>query len=319
MPIVIPEGQNGGRLFRNLETAGVPIIPQEEAASHEIRPARIGLLNLMPAEAMAATEVQWLRWMSGSVLQIEPVLVKFDNDEREREGASREEILCDYTAISAVAGQGLDGLIVTGDNLEIEPKVGIATRKPIGFKQIRYAKKLDEVIDWARDNVPSTIYSCLGGHYALNYLHGLPREIGDKKTFGVYSHQVLEPSSPFVRDMNSDIVSPHSRWGNVKPERLLGKSTLKILALSERVGWLLAEDDNNTGGKDLFIQGHPEYYRRDLDGEYQRDRRTGQTLPENYYEDDDPDKPIKQSWTTDARALHANYIQYIYERFSRAS
>ena len=44
-------------------------------------------MNLMPREAMEATEVQWLRWIGRqSVLQIVPVLIKFDDDKREAEG-----------------------------------------------------------------------------------------------------------------------------------------------------------------------------------------------------------------------------------------
>ncbi len=317
MPIIVPESVCDGRLHKNLEAAGVDVLSEEEAASRDMRPARIGLLNLMPAAAMEATEAQWLGSMGSGVLQVEPVLVKFDNDRRERSGASRADLLCDYTPFSEVAGIGLDGLIVTGDNLEIEPREGIATRQPIGLKQIQYADKLNEIIDWARGNVPSTIYSCLGGHYALNYLHGLPREIGETKTFGVYAHDLVAADSPFVRKMNSSIVSPHSRWGKVSPERMAGAGALRILALNEQIGWLLAEDANDAGGYDLFVQGHPEYYKNDLDGEYQRDKNKGQALPEGYYEDDDPEKPVMHSWATDAQALHANYTKYLYERFSR--
>ena len=44
-------------------------------------------------------------------------------------------------------------------------------------------------------------------------------------------------------------------------------------------------------GKQVFIQGHPEYDRMTLDGEYHRDLGKGlkPEIPCNYYENDDPD------------------------------
>ena len=316
MPIIVPEGCCDDRLSRNLENASIPTVGAEEVSQLDVVPTRIGLLNLMPAASMEATEMQWLRWIGSGPLQIEPVLVKFDNDQRESAGSSRAELLCDYTPFSEVAETGLDGLIVTGDNLEVEAFSGIASRKPIGLDQINYAKALNSIIDWARGNVPSTIYSCLGGHYALNYLHGLPREINPHKpkTFGVYEHDIVAPESPFVRDIKSPILSPHTRWGNISPERISTIKALTMLAINEQVGWLLVTDPNDTGGEDLFIQGHPEYYAHDLETEYLRDLSIGQAAPQNYYEDDDPDKPIKNTWESDARALHGNWIKYLFER-----
>lgn len=315
MPIIVPEACCDDRLYRNLQSEGIPTVGAEEASQLDVRSTRIGLLNLMPAASMEVTEIQWLRWIGSEVLQIEPVLVKFDDDEREKSGSSRAELLCDYTPFSEVAETGLDGLIVTGDNLEVEPLEGIASRQPIGLRQIRYADALNSVIDWARGNVPSTVYSCLGGHYALNYLHGLPREIDPHKpkTLGIYEHDIVVPDSPFVKDMNSPIVSPHSRWGKISPEHIQTIQALSILATNEQVGWLLVTDPNNNSGEDLFMQGHPEYYARDLEREYLRDRAIGQALPENYYQDDDPDQPIKTTWEGDARALHGNWINYLSE------
>ena len=319
MPIIVPEGCSGDRLYSNLSEEAVPLLREEEAASRDIRPARIGLLNLMPAEAMQATETQWLRWMGQSVLQIEPVLMKFDGDRREASGASRQEILADYLPFSRVADAGLDGLVVTGDNQEIEKHEGFSSGKsPREFEDLMYEKQLREVVDWARDNVGTTIYSCLGGHFALHHLYNLERKVDvDKKTFGVYRHDVVDEDSPFVRDMNSVIISPHSRWGNISVEEMERINELKVLAISQRVGWLLATSPNHAGGADLFVQGHPEYFKRDLDAEYRRDRENGQEVPQSYYEEDDPAKPIEHSWRTDARALHGNVIAEIYERISR--
>lgn len=316
MAIVTPAGDEC--FHERLAQAGVETIGETEAASRDVRPARIGLLNLMPRSAMEATEVQWFQYMGEEVLQVEPVLVKFDDDWRERDGASRQEILRRYTPFSEVRERGLDGLIVTGDNLEIKQHIGLASRDPIAEHEIKYMRSLEQVLNWAKENVHSTIYSCLAGHLALKHFHGLTRQVGDEKTVGVFEHDVVGPASPFTRGMNDTIRSPHSRWGFVTPEEIEGVPDLNILAISDEVGWLLVEEENEAGGRDLFVQGHPEYGRLDLHGEYMRDREEDGKVPKHYYKDDKPgEENVRQTWATDARALHANFVAMLYEKFSR--
>jgi homoserine O-succinyltransferase len=126
---------------------------------------------------MKRTETQWLQYMSHSVLQIEPVLVKFDDDKRERVGASRAEVLNRYRPFREVADSQIDGLIVTGDNLELRQSPDADPTDPLPFEEISYAEQLADVIDWARSNVRSTIYSCLASHFVLDYLYGVEREV----------------------------------------------------------------------------------------------------------------------------------------------
>ncbi len=203
-------------LFNHLEQEGALLIDEEGAETQDIRPARIGILNLMPAASMQETEAQWLRYMSNTVLQVEPVLIKFDDDSRELEGASRTEILSRYTAFSKVVDKGLDGLIVTGDNLEI--KETPSGRQLFDYTKVKHSRPLEEVIEWARKNVHSTIYSCWGAHYAMGHLYGLERELTAQKTFGVYRHRIDEERSDITQGMDDEISAPHSRWGNIRPE-----------------------------------------------------------------------------------------------------
>ncbi|HEX5456175.1 MAG TPA: homoserine O-succinyltransferase [Candidatus Saccharimonadales bacterium] len=318
MAIVTPGGDQG--FHERLIQAGVEAIPETEATTRDVRPARVGLLNLMPRSAMETTEVQWFQYMGEEVLQVEPVLVKFDDDWRERDGASRQQILRRYTPFSEVRERGLDGLIVTGDNLEIKQHIGFASRDPIPDDDIKYMRSLEQVLNWARENVQSTIYSCLAGHLALRYFHGLPRQVGGEKTLGVFEHDVVDPSSPFTRGMNDTIHSPHSRWGFISPEEIARVPDLGVLAINDEVGWLLVEEENEAGGRDLYVQGHPEYGRLDLHGEYMRDREEDGKIPKHYYKDEEPgEENVRQTWATDARALHANFVAMLYEKFSRGS
>lgn len=302
MPII---GDEHGILSARLAQDGVDVIEREAAEHQDIRPLRIGLLNLMPQPAMEAAEVQWLRHLGETVLQIDPVLIKFDDDWRERPGASRQSILGRYVPFSAVAEQGLDGLVITGDNLEVRTTAD-DVRELFDFADIAYGAQLREVIEWANSSVYSTIYSCLASHFALHQLFGLPRNLSEQKVLGVYDHEITNPNSVFTHNMGSVIRSPHSRWGDTPTEEV-EKAELKLLAASEAVGWLLLEVPNAAGGADLYIQGHPEYDRDDLDQEWQRDRAYGQAPPVGYYEEDDPEKPVRFDWVSDARALHSNW------------
>jgi homoserine O-succinyltransferase len=309
MPIIVPEGDS--QLYYRLQKSGAAVLTEEQASHQDIRPARIGILNLMPKPAMETTEVQWLRYMSRTVLQIEPVLVKFDDDAREGNGASRSAILSRYTSFSEVAEQGLDGLIVTGDNLELRGASSNATSKLMPLDDIKYAAQLAEVIDWARSNVRSTIYSCLASHFILNHLFGLERQIGESKIFGVFEHAVDKSSNNLIiAGLDDSIKSPHSRWGDI-PVKAMGGTALELLAVSDRAGWLLASSPNSTGGDDLYIQGHPEYDRSDLNKEYQRDKASGQAAPVGYYVPGSETPEL--SWVTDARALHSNWIDELYK------
>jgi homoserine O-succinyltransferase len=89
-----------------------------------------------------------------------------------------------------------------------------------------------------------------------------------------------------------------------------------MLAVNEQVGWLLAQGDNNAAGSDLFIQGHPEYHRRDLAEEYRRDLKHSKDIPANYFPDDNPHASPALSWASDARALYSNWIDAVYRSFS---
>ena len=129
MPIIIREEQF--RLKSRLTKAGAIVLDDIDAANQKVRPARIGLINLMPAATMEVTELQWLRYMSNTAVQIDPVLIKFDKDFRERAGESRANILTRYIPFSEAKKNGLDGLIITGGNLELanvqkgEQKIGL--------------------------------------------------------------------------------------------------------------------------------------------------------------------------------------------------
>ncbi|MDQ3158971.1 MAG: homoserine O-succinyltransferase [bacterium] len=306
MPIISPESGQDIDFFNRLQNCGAVVIDQQSAYQQDIRPARIGLLNLMPASVMEATELRWLRFISHTVLQVEPVLLKFDNDCREQSTSRRKSILERYQPLSTVVNEGLDGLIITGDNQELRNDGTVQQ-----YDELLYSANLRKVIDWADDNVNATIFSCLAGHFALNHRYGLSREFGEQKILGVYDHQMVG-ESPITFAMDDSIKAPHSRWGSITAEQVSGAG-VEVLATNENVGWLIAEATNAYGNTSTYLQGHPEYWRSDLHDEYVRDM---QTIPENYYPNDDPTKTPILLWSNDARSLLSNWIQRIYTNYS---
>ena len=222
MPIIIREEQF--RLKSRLIKAGAIVLDDIDAANQKVRPARIGLINLMPAATMEVTELQWLRYMSNTAVQIDPVLIKFDKDFRERAGASRANILTRYIPFSEAKKNGLDGLIITGGNLELanvqkgEQKIGL------DFIELR------DIISWARSNVYSTIYSCIASHFALDQLFEMKRNIMPQKLFGVFDHEVHDTlSSPFTKGIDDIIRAPHARWGSVDISEFVNNIWIMII------------------------------------------------------------------------------------------
>lgn len=298
---------------RRLDAEGIPHIDEAAAAEQEIHAINSGLANLMPAPAMKATELQWYRWFGGqSLIQIRPHFVKFDDDRRERDGASRTEILSGYTPLSVFREQGLDTLVVTGDNLETKEASFSSGREPLGYDEITYKEQLEELIAFS-EAVPVTIFSCLAAHFALHHLHGLDREIMEKKILGVFSHEVADPDSPLMRGMGDTMVSPHSRWGDIRTGDVEQVSELRVLAASEQAGWLALQEELPNGNLRIYLQGHPEYDKHDLDDEYKRDRgEEGVGLPQGYYPEDDCSKTPECNWPPYARVLHENILGETY-------
>ncbi|MDP4824112.1 MAG: homoserine O-succinyltransferase, partial [Aestuariivirgaceae bacterium] len=71
MPIKIPDDLPARSI---LETEGVMLMTEGQAARQDIRPLRIGLVNLMPDKIR--TETQFARLLGANPLQIEMTLIK---------------------------------------------------------------------------------------------------------------------------------------------------------------------------------------------------------------------------------------------------
>ncbi|MFA7310104.1 MAG: homoserine O-succinyltransferase [Candidatus Paceibacterota bacterium] len=285
--------------FSHLKHEAIFEISLERAAAQDIRPIEIGILNLMPSAVVERTELQLLRLLANTPLQIRPTFLYFDEY---KSNSKQSHFDTFYKTLSEAREHGLDGLIVTGANLE-----------EYDFEHVRYWHELTSFLDWAHENITSTIFSCWAVHAALYHRYGVKPRSFEKKRFGVFSHHVLhETNSPFLFGMDDEILVPHSRWRGVEKSDVAHCPELEVLIESEGVGPHLI---CGRGGRELYLQGHPEYDRIDIAAEYLRDKAAGVaiSLPRNYFPDDDESKVPLRNWSANAQVFYSNWINWIYQ------
>ncbi|MEQ9822897.1 MAG: homoserine O-succinyltransferase [Puniceicoccaceae bacterium] len=298
MPLIVSH-REALPAFRVLEQERVPLIPQSRAERQDIRPQNIGILNLMPTAAKEATEIQYLRLLARSPLQINPYLVYFDNHKSASAGDHLERF---YVKFSEIKEIGLDGLIITGANLE-----------HYEFEQVRYWEEFKDFVLWADAHVTSTIYGCWASHAGLYIHYGIKRVNLGTKRLGVFPHRVHhEHGCMLTQSMDDDVNIPYSRWTGIPTEAVANVEDLQILIESETAGTHLIASQN---GRRVFVQGHPEYDRDTLGNEYRRDIAMGipVEMPQNYFPDNDPSKQPRCSWLANAQVFYSNWINFIYQ------
>lgn len=243
--------------FMRLADEGEEILGLERAHQQDIRDLHIGLLNMMPDAALAATERQFLR-LIGSCNRITQFYVHpFTVGGIERGADARAYIDAYYEPFETIQRDGLDALIITGANIS-NPDF---TREP-------FWEPLREVVDWACDHVTTTLFACLAAHATLRMRYGIVRRRLPDKVWGVYPHRVVARSHPLVRNVNTRFDVPHSRWNEVSRDQL-DDAGLITLVESAEVGPHLAVSGD--GFRLVFFQGHPEYDTDSLLKEYKRE------------------------------------------------
>ena len=120
---------------------------------------------------------------------------------------------------------------------------------------------------------------------------------------------MLDRCDPLMRSFDDVFDAPHSRYSGVRREDVVEHADLQLLAESEEAGVYLVKSKD---GRHIFLFGHPEYDRMSLDAEYRRDLAKGIDIqvPENYYENDDPDTTPLLTWRGHANTLYTNWLNY---------
>ncbi len=296
MPIKIPEDLPA---YDVLTREGVMVMSEDQAARQDIRPLRIGLLNLMPKKIQ--TENQFARLIGATPLQIEFSLIRMSEHRTKNTAAAHMESF--YRPFSDVAetGERFDGLIITGAPIE-----------HLDFTDVTYWDELQTVFDWTQTHVHSTFGVCWGGMAMINHFHGVQKHLLDHKAFGCFRHRNMDPASPYLRGFSDDCVIPVSRWTEMRRPEIDAVPGLKILLDSDEVGPCLVEDPGHGA---LYIFNHLEYDSDTLKQEYDRDVASGTPIvvPCNYYPGDDPSRPPQNRWRSHAHLLYGNWINQIYQ------
>ena len=294
MPIKIPDDLPARA---TLDAEGVMVMRETDAVRQDIRPLRIGLLNLMPNKVR--TETQMARLLGATPLQLELTLVKM-TDHVPR-NTPNEHIISFYRSWEDIRDERFDGFIVTGAPIET-----------LAFEEVTYWDELRRIFDWTRTNVHSGFNICWGAQAAVHHFHGMPKYQLAEKAFGVYRHRNLAPASPYLRGFSDDFSIPVSRWTEVHRADIPADSGIIVLMESDEAGLCLLDDPAH---RSLHMFNHIEYDSLSLREEYFRDLEAGRpiALPPNYFPDDDPARPPENRWRSHAHLLFGNWINEIYQ------
>lgn len=217
---------------------------------------KIGLLDIMPDKALKATDRQFRAMLGANGAERQASLLIFTLPEIVRGDEAARYIADTYVGWDEIRTTGLDALVISGTNVP-DPRLD---RQP-------FWEPLIEVMDWARDNVRTTLCSCLASHAVMQFRYGQLRRPQPAKVWGVFAHRVLAPEHPLVHGLPATVMVPQSRHNAVEPEQFAAAG-LEILIASDTHGVHLAAD---AGSRLVLMQGHPEYDPVSLLKEYKRD------------------------------------------------
>ncbi|MBE7054816.1 MAG: homoserine O-succinyltransferase [Ruminococcaceae bacterium] len=291
MPIKIPVKLPASKVLAN---ENIFVMDENRASSQDIRPLRIGILNLMPTKI--ETETQLARLLGNTPLQVEVELVQVST--HKAKNVSPEHMLAFYKTFDEIKQQKFDGFIITGAPVE-----------KMAFEEVDYWEELCTIMEWTKTNVHSTFHICWGAQAAMYYHYGIDKYPLKEKLSGIFRHKVSYKNSILMRGFDDEFMVPHSRHTTVKIEDVKKCKDIKILACSEKAGLYAAATKN---GKQIFITGHSEYDRDTLKKEYLRDKDAGLNpkVPENYFPDDNPEKDPVVTWRGHANLIYSNWLNY---------
>ncbi len=294
MPIRIPNTLPARAI---LEKEGVMVMPEATANRQEIRPLRIGLLNLMPNKIK--TETQFARLIGATPLQVELTLVTTAS--HTPKNTSQDHMLAFYKNFEDVKHERFDGFIITGAPVELLP-----------FEEVTYWQELSDIYRWTQTNVHSTFNICWAAQAAIYHFHKVPKYALADKAFGIYPHRNLNPASVYLRGFSDDFAMPVSRWTENRKSDLPKNKGLEILMESDDVGLCLI---NDAVRRQIYMFNHIEYDTHSLGDEYRRDVEAGKAInkPAHYFPANDPSQVPENRWRAHAHLLFGNWINEMYQ------
>jgi homoserine O-succinyltransferase len=216
----------------------------------------IGLVNNMPDAALQATERQFMSLLTAAAGNTRIRFHCFSLPSVSRSQPAKSRIHRQYTDIAELGRLPIDGLIVTG----AEPNAATLQQEP-------FWQDLTDIIDWAKTNTRSSIWSCLAAHAAVKHLDGIERQPLDAKCSGVYDCAKVTDGW-LTADVSSPLKISHSRINELRESDLVAGG-YQILTASREAGVDIFT--KRLRSQFIFFQGHPEYDALSLQREYVRD------------------------------------------------
>lgn len=291
MPIKI---QSDLPACKTLEQENIFVMTENRAASQDIRPLKIAIVNLMPTKEV--TETQLLRLLGNTPLQIEISLVRMENHSSKN---TRKEYLDKfYIPSSEIFKQKFDGMIITGAPVE-----------QLAFESVDYWKELCSIMDYAKENVYSTLYVCWGSFAGLYHHYGIKKYPLEKKLSGIFMNERTTEGEPLLRGFDDTFPIPQSRHTTLKEKDVLKCRDLQILAKSAEAGVTIIKSRDN---REIFMTGHLEYDTLTLAEEYYRDIDKGMKvpLPKNYFPTNNVNRMPTSYWRSTAHLFYTNWLNY---------
>ena len=292
---------------------------------------KIGFLNMMPDAALAATERQFLR-LAGANPKLNCYVYAFNIGSVERSHQARQYIQQHYLDFSTVKSINIDALIITGANVS-QP---LLTRESIW-------RDLQTILIWAKDNVRSTLCSCLAVQAALKIFYNIDRRHLADKCWGVFSHQVVCRRHRLMRNVEANVYMCHSRFNDISCDDF-NANNITVLLQSRQAGVQLAAEADMSM---LYFQGHPEYddisllkeYKREIIRYLNQQREDYPPAPANYFDagalheiaaykalvasadnqqallENFPERALQKNlinaWKKPARTIFSNWLNYL--------
>jgi homoserine O-succinyltransferase len=296
MPIKIPPTLPA---YNALSEERVFVITDDRAAHQDIRPLKVGIVNLMPTTV--DTEIQLLRLLGNTPLPVDITFLRMETHESRNAPPGHLEKF--YLSAAEIMSLGIrfDGIIITGAPVETLP-----------FEKVDYWNELAAIIDYSTAHVWSVMHICWGAQAGLYRRYGIPKRDLSQKLFGIFPHKVNERHSPLFRGFDDEFLATQSRHTACDRDAIAAEPVLTIQSETEETGIFIVTARE---GREIYVTGHLEYDPLTLDKEYRRDLARGLpiAIPKNYYPKDYPSLAPVVRWRAHAHLFFSNWLNYVYQ------
>ena len=277
-----------------LEEENIFVMTENRALTQDIRPLKIAIVNLMPTKEV--TETQLLRLLGNTPLQIEISLVRMEN--HQSKNTVKDYLDKFYIPSSELFSRKFDGMIITGAPVE-----------QLEFESVDYWDELCKIMDYARENVYSTLYVCWGSFAGLYHHYGVPKYPLERKMSGIFMNERCVEGEPLLRGFDDTFPIPQSRHTTLKKDDVLKCDDLVVLSESAEAGVTIIKSKDN---REIFMTGHLEYDTMTLAEEYYRDTEKGMKvpLPKNYFPTNNVNRMPTSYWRSTAHLFYTNWLNY---------